>query len=428
MNERDILVGADAVRQIANAIGKETRGGLESAGADDEMARVRRDLPEAVDVIEREDRRDGLMVAPEHQVASLLQSFLEERAAENADDLLAREQLRPARTGGLEAKFDERDVAGWVAEFFPAWLKTKFSGKRPFLPPRDTVVALKDDARIALLGDWGSGLYGAPVCADSIRRAAPAYDLVMHLGDVYYAGTADEVRARFLDAWPRVPGAKHRALNSNHEMYSGGEGYFDLTLKDGDFAQSSSCFALQTSRLLLLGLDTAYEDHDLNDTQVAWVRRRVAGAEGRKVVFFSHHQPFSQFEGGGQKLLNKLGDLLDARKAFAWYWGHEHRCAFYARHEPWGLWGRCIGHGGYPAFRDSFETPGEEAPDGSRWHAVKRRTWPVARVLDGPNPYVVGHEARYAPNGYVTLVLDEDRIHELVHAPDGTVLLTNTIA
>lgn len=436
MSDSQIVVPVATVEKLARALAAqpppaqlERHGGLESLSdePDDGVRQVVANLRQTLDALRREDRGDGVVVCIEHRDASLLQSFLAEQGQTFRDDLLARERLRPASSGGLEAMYDDHDIAGWVGKFFPAWLAAKFRGKRPFLPPSETVVDLRDGARVAVLGDWGSGLYGAPVSATSILATTPAYDLVLHLGDVYYAGTSDEVRRNFLDVWPRVPGAKHRALNANHEMYSGGEGYFDLTLKDGAFAQSSSCFALQTPRILLLGLDTAYEDHDLSAEQVAWIRRRVAAAEGRKVVLFSHHQPFSQFEDGGEKLVAKLGDLLTERKVFAWYWGHEHRCAIFDRHEPWQLWGRCIGHGGYPAFRDTFGGTGQRNVDGSIWHAVQTRNWPVARVLDGPNEYVKGEAARYAPNGYASLVLDGDRIHEAVHAPNGSVLWKNEI-
>ena len=55
----------------------------------------------------------------------------------------------------------------------------------------------------------------------------------------------------------------NRALNGNHEMYSGGFGYFKLILPA--FEQDSSYFALQNEHWLLVGLDTAYVDHDMDN-------------------------------------------------------------------------------------------------------------------------------------------------------------------
>ena len=75
-----------------------------------------------------------------------------------------------------------------------------------------------------------------------------------HLGDVYYAGTEDEVNERFSDDWPKNVSEHSWALNSNHEMYSGGYGYFKITLKK--FGQPASYFCLRNSNWQIIGLDT----------------------------------------------------------------------------------------------------------------------------------------------------------------------------
>ena len=88
-------------------------------------------------------------------------------------------------------------------------------------------------------------------------------------------------------------------------MYSGGFGYFEQILPQ--FEQDSSYFALQNEHWLLVGLDTAYVDHDIDTTQVAWLNLVIEQAEpGRKVVLFSHQQPFSRLSGQGPKLQNAL--------------------------------------------------------------------------------------------------------------------------
>ena len=43
----------------------------------------------------------------------------------------------------------------------------------------------------------------------------------MHLGDVYYSGTEDEVQERFLNVWPTTAGKRTVAVNSNHEILLG---------------------------------------------------------------------------------------------------------------------------------------------------------------------------------------------------------------
>jgi hypothetical protein len=433
-----VVVGAklfDAVHEEAAARdSKGNAGGPPDADAGEDEAHAREKilaaLPTALDELRKVDRGNGVLAIPDNQLASLLQSFVSEQADSRLGKPDGTGQLRPLTAGGYEVKFDTHDVAGWVLDYMPAWIVGRFK-KRPWVDPSEEVVTIPDDARVALVGDWGSGMYGAPVCARSIleQRAKP-YDVVMHLGDVYYAGTTTEVRDRFLAMWPRVPKARHRALNSNHEMYSGGEGYFGLTLQDPAFAdQKSSCFAMQTSKFLLLGLDSAYIDGDLDPKQVAWIVRRVGNARGRKVVLFSHHQPISAFESQGDKLQEKLRALLEGRQIFAWYWGHEHRCVVFDRHEKWNLSGRCIGHSGYPSFRDHFtRAPQRQNGDGSVWYPVESGLAPPARVLDGPNPYVKGQEREYAPNGYASLDFDGDKLHETILAPDDAVLMTGTLA
>jgi hypothetical protein len=279
-----------------------------------------------------------------------------------------------------------------------------------------------------MMGDWGTGLYGAPVCADTIGKDPKGCGLLLHLGDVYYSGTEKEVAERFLALWPQVPGATSRALNSNHEMYTGGHAYFNQTLHQ--FGQASSCFAWRNDHWLLVGLDSAYLDHDLGMGQAEWLEGLVAGAGGRKVVLFTHHQPFSLVEKQGPKLVDKLAGLLDDRRIFAWYWGHEHRCVIYDPHPAWGLHGRCIGHGGYPYFRT--KPPGAELARQTgdvAWYRLRARNLiPAGFLLDGPNPYVPGHEQRYGPNGYAALEFQGDHLVEAIHAPDGMEVFRQELA
>ena len=208
-------------------------------------------------------------------------------------------------------------------------------------------------------------------------------------------------------------------------MYTGGEGYFRVLLPA--FEQTASYFALQNDHWVLVGLDSAYTDHDLAGDQAAWLEKIVEKAGDRKVVVFSHHQPYSLFDSQGPKLVEKLGGLLGRRRLFAWYWGHEHRCVLFDRHPAWGLHGRCIGHGGYPYFRDQL---GDfQLAEGKVWRNVPAKNLiPGALVLDAPNRYVEGEEERYGANGYVTLEFDEDHMTEHIHDPDGSVLLARQLS
>lgn len=364
-------------------------------------------LSEALQYLEEKETTPGVLSSPQHQLASALQSFLAERGVEA-------QKLEPLAVG-LEVKFDNNDIIGWIGSFFTWWRRIR---PHKFLKAAPQADAVGNKLRMALLGDWGTGLYGAPVCAESIQGDAKGYDLLFHLGDVYYSGTDREVQERFLDLWPSVPNALSRAMNSNHEMYSGGQAYFKKTLPR--FGQPASYFALQNDHWLLVGLDTAYRDHDLHKDQIPWLRTLLSQAGGRKVVFFSHHQPFSLLDNQGPNLVSKLGEWLSTRGVFAWYWGHEHRCVLYDQHPTWGLHGRCVGHSGFPYFRENVpQAPAED----SFWRRLDSKNLvPGGRVLDGPNPFVTGQEERYGPHGYMTLEFDAERLNEIVHLPDGAIV------
>ncbi len=260
---------------------------------------------------------------------------------------------------------------------------------------------------------------------------------MMHLGDVYYSGTHDEVKTRFLDHWPTTKAKVHRALNSNHEMYSGGHAYFKDILPA--FRQSSSYFALQNRYWTFIGLDVAYLDHAIDDEQVAWLTKILNQAGDRKVVLFSHHQLYSQFESQGLSLLAHGGfdTILRKKRIFAWYWGHEHRCVLFDEPDPqFGLWGRCIGHGGMPESRKrtrNLPRASEKMFERAEWRRAGTREagglWlPSATVLEGPNPFIPGEEDKFTPHGYAVLALDGPKLTEQVLDPKGNVIYERTLA
>ena len=125
----------------------------------------------------------------------------------------------------------------------------------------------------------------------------------------------------------------------------------------------------------------------------------------------------------------RLAGLLAKRQIFAWYWGHEHRCVLFDDDPASGLHGRCVGHSGYPYFRQPFDdvNVGHRASGHVFYRFAAGGTSPGALVLDGENPYVKGHEAEYGPNGYMTLEFTARQMHETVHAADGTPLWDRTL-
>lgn len=369
-----------------------------------------------------------VLTTPQHGAASRLQSLIAsgERASLRFD---------PLPSGGLEAKFDTRDWGGWATV---AWAKLKNLKPHPMVRPMTTTPEpLPDRGRVAIVGDWGTGLYGAPEIASAIRRDPDPFGLLLHLGDVYYSGTNREMAARFLDVWPYRAEAVSRGLNSNHDMYSGGDAFFGHVLPR--FGQASGYFAMQNQRFTLIGLDVAYKDHDIDDEQVAWVADVIGNAGGRKVIFFSHHQLYSHFESQGKKLWSHpaFGAILRSKRVFAWYWGHEHKCTIFRAPDPqFGLLARCIGHGGMPEPREKLS--GLPRTTGAEFSRAEWRTsaavtkegnlLPECVVLDGPNPHITGEEHKFAPHGYAVLTFDGPTLKEEVRDVTGAVIYERIIA
>lgn len=259
--------------------------------------------------------------------------------------------------GGLLIK----SVKEWAAHYF----SVAFSHRHPFrtyAAPVDTrpgVFELPDECVVAMAGDWGSGTQTAEDVGK--RIASHDSDFTIHLGDVYYSGTPSEFRDYFLSSWPR--GSRRTLLlNANHEMYSGGYGYFGLALPEVD--QEASYFCLENEHWRILGVDTGYFARHfpllefllkgltrLPDDNVAWLEDVVFRdrKDRRPVILLSHHAWFSAFDTEYGGVGRSLSPFLD--RVLLWFWAHEHRFAGYGRArlgDDFAVRARCIGHGGMP--------------------------------------------------------------------------------
>jgi hypothetical protein len=401
----------DAVYQSADAAAQ---------GNSDTRAQLIADWNTAVAALEASTPDATVLGTAQNGLASRVQSMLASQSLAAGRTCVVQPQM-PVRTSGgdsisaetVSVKFDNADLIGWLG----TGLKILFGcDPAPWIAPSETPEVIPDDARIAVFGDWGTGMYGAPVIRDTIVKKLTRCDVVLHLGDTYYSGTDDEVQNRLVADWPSRAGATiNRALNGNHEMYSGGVGYFNALTSF--FKQSASCFAMQNSNWLLVGLDTAYQDFDLSGDQVAWLKRMVSKAGKRKVILFSHHQPFSQLDDQGPKLQVALADLLAQQRITAWFWGHEHRLVVYEPHSQWGLKGRCVGHGGFPQDRDTDIGAGGNI---YQWiHLAADLHAPEALVLDGPNFWVTANPTQYSPHGFLFLEFDGNKAWETYRTPDN---------
>jgi hypothetical protein len=309
----------------------------------------------------------------------------------------------------------------WVTEFL-AELTAHLVKRVLFTLPRaaPAIAPLAADARLVLVGDWGTGEGPALAVAEQMRHAVDEAGRrevhVVHLGDVYYAGTRWEARHRFLDHWPVRPDEASRirswCLNGNHDMYSAGEGLLEVTLTDDRFGAQrtedgrvATEFHLRNEHWDVLGLDSSWKftlrdvrggGGHLQPRQLRWITERLAGST-RRSMLLSHHQPFTREKAGADGIV-RIGNLLEATSALregrgidAWLWGHEHRLFTYGGRSGIG-YGVCMGHGAV------LEEPGPDvAGDGeAEFRATFRDTdgdvWRMPGFavvdLDGPSARV----------------------------------------
>jgi 3',5'-cyclic AMP phosphodiesterase CpdA len=354
---------------------------------------------------------------------SLFQSVLEEYLEERHSDTIAEPPPADDRRGGADelpavtsrslgligddrrilGRFEATDVR-WVNSLF-AMAVRRARGRHAFNDAPAAPVAVGLRMRLVLVGDWASGLPRAQRVAAEMRKVldeglqAGIEQHIVHLGDTYYSGWPPEYKKRFLAYWP-VDAAKADAigswsLNGNHDMYSGGDGYFEVLLADPRFKRQerSSFFSLRNEHWQVLGLDTAYDDHALRDPQPKWVRESTATGPPNTLLL-SHHQLFSTDpEKGGPKLHAALADVLDEGKVTAWLWGHEHRCIVFDPYQ--GVrFAACVGHGGIPIYaaHDADDLPPSPAHYeyyGSIDTTLERWTRMGFSVLDFDGPSVV---------------------------------------
>ena len=212
------------------------------------------------------------------------------------------------------------------------------------------VTLFPSNAVIALLADWGGDNPAARYVANVVRKSPS--QIGVHLGDIYYGGVKRECET-FLQLWPfqtnvthpgiGIPPGTSYALNGNHEMYSGGEAFFEVVLPA--FHQSMPYFCLENDDWRIIGLDTAYDAGRLkSSTQSAgiaaqwdWLVGLLRKKDGKTNIVLTHHQPVSAHtkEYGESKGLREDIDALLATEGvgehaiFGWFFGHEHRCAIY---------------------------------------------------------------------------------------------------
>lgn len=277
------------------------------------------------------------------------------------------------------AKYEQLDE-GWMIAALNYVINIARPGDIvPFPTPALSVVPMSarsgsGDPVLGIIGDWGGGAYseqgagGRPVPSPAQRVLAAVkqerLDYLFHLGDTYYAGTAasrlgkdsaNEEQDNLVDLWPDQGPGRNYTLNSNHEMYGAGQGYFGVALKQsGLFPQQvgASYFALSYplqqagQSWLVLGLDSAYysdkengtkmymdgaigskkflDDHEQQMRAVAQLVRGHAGP----IMVMTHHNPCDTITAQTNVLYDQVVGVI-GRAPTLWIWGHVHNCIVY---------------------------------------------------------------------------------------------------
>ncbi len=260
----------------------------------------------------------------------------------------------------------------------PLWAKTllEFDSNEATTPYRhyedlsDFVLPLEPAAgrtdgtvKIAFVSDWATGTRLAKNVMRCIGDLSP--DLMIHLGDVYYSGTKDEMRDHFLEIVREhlPPETQVFNLAGNHDLYAGGEGYYWLI---DELGQPASYFCLRNDHWQILGIgapprigdpmSAQFKVPNIDPTEAEWHRHKMATAGGRKTVMLSHYQLFTASGNIGRSADNRpLATNPVLYEAFAeqlpeidmWLWGHEHNLAAFDGYGELRK-GRCIGSGAIP--------------------------------------------------------------------------------
>lgn len=270
---------------------------------------------------------------------------------------------------------------------------------------------LPRNAKVGIIGDWATGLNDTKELLKGMLRKN--LDAVIHLGDIYYAGTPDIVhdgrsypgectvnfKNIFKKAYQEI-GMEFQTLGQvfnpppvfnlagNHDYYCMGKGFFELlpvmpeTLRyDPAYLQQASYFQLmlEGDEWQFLAMDTGRNDYSvvnvvnpdvtgpkLEASEVLWHQDKMERFPG-KTILLSHHQLFS-----ANTTIN--GSTSEAQTYFvnshlysyfspyfqdkihAWFWGHEHNLVGFQNGQFGLSRGRLVGNGGYQS-NDSFDHP-----------------------------------------------------------------------
>ena len=270
---------------------------------------------------------------------------------------------------------------------------------------------LEKDSKVGLISDWGTG---TDDCKELLRSLLQQnVDVVIHLGDIYYAGTIGEcveLTEMMKEVWNeegKLGKVPFYSIPGNHDYYLYGYGFYsfvkhinrELGFDNPKYWQTASYFCLRTKgdeSLQFLGMDTGISDYDpvnllnlvapkLRDSEVVWHKDKLEKFQGKgKTILLSHHQLFSANAkitgkipasvGSDDHIEHYINDnlLKEFNQYFddvpAWFWGHEHNLVIFNefKHRFYNKLskGRLIGCSGFEEFEkeDPYKqnAPGDE--------------------------------------------------------------------
>lgn len=310
---------------------------------------------------------------------------------------------------------------------------------------------------VAVIGDWGTGEWpdqGATSPSQQVMDAVMATppDYTIHLGDVYYAGSGNlslkvnialvllaaklgvdydpsEETDRLIKLWKA--GTKGTfTLNSNHEMYSGAQGYFNDALGASSelFAaqNKTSYFAINAPNWAIVGLDSAYFtsslaymegrlQNDKDASQISFVQGLGLGS--KTTIAMTHHTTMT-YDGvlikaakgkpASACLWEDIQEAFNGTPDF-YYWGHIHNGIVYSDESPLGMAGtaaRCVGHGAIPFGKAYSWNNGAKVNLDTLAAVTNYSHTPL------PNPTKIPQWDKRVLNGYALLTLSDASIIE----------------
>lgn len=219
---------------------------------------------------------------------------------------------------------------------------------------------LPNNAKVAIIGDWGTGLDDAiAMVIDIVKHHQPT--AIIHLGDIYYSGMPEECTDYFINALSTAGAGDIPVftLPGNHDYYALGYGFYPMLRQLNKNVigaqQEASYFCLRTEDMgyQFLGMDTGYNDANPGDqadpnyagpwlqpNEILWHQDKLNNFSGATILL-SHHQLFTT----NAKLNGDVSAYADLpylnpylyqvfwpylqTKVAAWLWGHEHNFAAY---------------------------------------------------------------------------------------------------